>query len=102
MSTSSPTMSPTLLVRLCVYCMLYSRLASVLHRRDRSPDKSSKPARRNNDVVLGNCKVAGSNLTCRDDWKTRWRLHSVDLTSTGISSPGQNVIHSPVARVVYG
>ena len=48
------------------------------------------------------CKVAGSNLTCGDDWKTRWRLHSVDLTLTGISSPGQNVIHSPVARVVYG
>ena len=48
------------------------------------------------------CKVAGSNLTCRDDWKTRWRLHSVDLTSTGLSLPDQNIIHSPVARVVYG
>ena len=48
------------------------------------------------------CKVDGSNLTCRDDWKTRWRLHSVDLTSTGLSSPGQSIIHSPVARVVYG
>ena len=48
------------------------------------------------------CKVAGSNLTCRNDWKTRWRLHSVDLTSTGISSLGQNIMHSPVARVVYG
>ena len=51
---------------------------------------------------LQNCKVAGSNLTCRDDWKTRWPLHSVDLTSMGLSSPGQNIIHSPVARVVYG
>ena len=40
-----------------------------------------------------NCKVAGSNLTCRDDWKTRWRLHSVGLTSMGVSSPGQNIIH---------
>ena len=48
------------------------------------------------------CKVAGSNLTCRDDWKTRWRLHSVGLTSTGLFSPSQNIIHSPVARVVYG
>ena len=48
------------------------------------------------------CKVAGSNLTCRDDSKTRWRLHSVDLTSTGLSSLDQNIIHSPVARVVYG
>ena len=47
------------------------------------------------------CKVAGSNLTCRDDWKTRWPLHSVDLTSMGLSLPGQNIIHSPVARVVY-
>ena len=48
------------------------------------------------------CKVAGSNLTCRDDLKTRWWLHSVDPTSTGLSSLGQNIIHSPVARVVYG
>ena len=48
------------------------------------------------------CKVAGRNLTCRDDWKTRWRLHSVDLTSTGLSSLDQNIIHSPLARVVYG
>ena len=50
------------------------------------------------------CKVAGSNLTCRDDWISRWRLHSVGPTSTGLSSLGQNIIHSPhaVARVVYG
>ena len=27
---------------------------------------------------------------------------SVGLTSTGLSSLGQNIIHSPVARVVYG
>ena len=37
-----------------------------------------------------------------DDWKTKWQLHSVDLTSTGLSSPGKNIIHSPVARVVRG
>ena len=28
------------------------------------------------------CKVAGSNLTCSDDGISRWRLHSVDPTST--------------------
>ena len=39
------------------------------------------------------CKVAGSNLTCRDDWKTRWRIHLVDPTSTALSSLGQNIIH---------
>ena len=44
--------------------------------------------------VRGNtyCKVAGSNLTCRNDRISRWRLTSL----------GQNIIHSPVARVVYG
>ena len=47
------------------------------------------------------CKVAGSNLTCRDDSKTRWRLHSVGPTSMGLSSLGQNIIHSSIARVVY-
>ena len=30
------------------------------------------------------------------------RLHSVGLTSMGLSSPSQNIIHSTVARVVYG
>ena len=48
------------------------------------------------------CKVAGSNLTCRDDSKTRWQLHSVDPTSTRLSLLGQNIIHSSIARVVYG
>ena len=48
------------------------------------------------------CKVAGSNFTCRDDSKTRWQLHSVGPTSMGLSSLGQNIIHSPVAKVVYG
>ena len=48
------------------------------------------------------CKVAGSNLACRDDGISRWRLHSVDPTSTGLSLLGQNITHSPVARVVYG
>ena len=48
------------------------------------------------------CKVAGSNLTCRDDSKTRWWLHSVNPTSTGLSSLSQNIIHSSIARVVYG
>ena len=38
----------------------------------------------------GDCKVAGSNLTCRDDSKTRWRLHSVGPTSSRLSSLGQN------------
>ena len=46
------------------------------------------------------CKVAGSNLTCRDDGISRWWLHSVSPTSMGLSSLGQNIIHSPVARVV--
>ena len=46
------------------------------------------------NIPKSDCKVAGSsNLTCRDDWKTRWRLHSVGLTSTGVSLPGQNIIH---------
>ena len=48
------------------------------------------------------CKVAGSNLTCRDDRISRWRLHSIGPTSTGLSLLGQNIIHSLVARVVYG
>ena len=47
------------------------------------------------------CKVAGSNLTCRDDSKTRWRLHSVDPTSTGLFSLSQNIIHSSITRVVW-
>ena len=51
---------------------------------------------------LTHCKVAGSNLTCRDERISRWRLHSVGPTSTGLSSLGQNIIHSPVARVVCG
>ena len=34
-----------------------------------------------------------------DDLKTRWRLHSV---ATELSLLGQNIIHSPVARVVCG
>ena len=50
----------------------------------------------------GDCKVAGSNLTWRDDWISRWRLHSIGPTSMGLSSLGQNIIRSPVARVVYG
>ena len=29
--------------------------------------------------------------------KKRWRLHSVDPTSTGLSSLGQNIIHSSIA-----
>ena len=33
---------------------------------------------------------------------SRWRLHSVGPTSMGLSSLGQNIIHSPVARVVHG
>ena len=53
-------------------------------------------------LFRGYCKVAGSNLTCWDDWKTRWQLHSVDLTSMPVSLLGQNIILSPVARVVYG
>ena len=56
-------------------------------------------------TAMGNiphCKVAGSNLTCKDDRISRWRLHSVGPTSTGLSLLGQNIIHSPVARVVYG
>ena len=53
-------------------------------------------------LLINYCKVAGSNITCRDDSKTRWRLHSVNPTSMGLSSLGQNIIHSPVARVVYG
>ena len=52
--------------------------------------------------IVHHCKVAGSNLTCKDDWKTRRQLHSVDLTSTGVSLPGRNIIHLLVARVVYG
>ena len=40
------------------------------------------------------CKVAGSNLTCRDDSKTRWRLHSVGPTSTRPSSLGHWKYHS--------
>ena len=43
------------------------------------------------------CKVAGSNLTCRDDSKARWRLHSVDSTSTELFLLGQDIIHLPVA-----
>ena len=46
--------------------------------------------------------VATLHCTCRDDSKTRWQLHSVGPTSTGLSLLGQNIIHSPVARVVYG
>ena len=50
------------------------------------------------------CIKVSSNLTCtcRYDSKTRWRLHSVNPTSTGISSLGQNIIHSSIARVVCG
>ena len=44
-------------------------------------------------------QVAGSN---QNDWKTRWQLHSVDPTSTGLSLPGQNINCSPIARVLYG
>ena len=42
------------------------------------------------------CKIA---TTCRDYSKTKWKLHSVDLTSTELSSPGQDIIHSSVAKV---
>ena len=51
-------------------------------------------------MICTNCKVAGSNLTCRDDSKTRWRLHSVDPTLTGLSLLGQNIINSSIAIVV--
>ena len=40
------------------------------------------------NCVCSYCKVAGSNLTCRDDSKTRWWLHSVGPTSTRLSSLG--------------
>ena len=32
-------------------------------------------------------------FTCRDDWISKWRLHSVGPTSMGLSSLGQNIIH---------
>ena len=48
------------------------------------------------------CKVATSNLTCSDNWITRWQLHLMDPSSTGLSSLGQNIIHSSVARVMCG
>ena len=48
------------------------------------------------------CKVTGSNVTCRDEWKTRWQLHSEDQTSMELSLPGKDIIHSPVVRVVCG
>ena len=38
----------------------------------------------------------------RDDWKTRWRFHSVDPTSTQVSTLGHGIIHSLVASVVCG
>ena len=50
---------------------------------------------------MKHCKVAGINLTCRDDSKIRWAATSVDPTSTELSSPSQD-IHLPVARIVYG
>ena len=43
----------------------------------------------------------GSNLMRRDNLKTRKWLHSVNRTSTRQSLPGQDIIHSPLARVVW-
>ena len=54
------------------------------------------------EAAIVNCKVAGSNHTCMDNVISRWRLHSVGPTSTELSLLGQNIIHSPVARVVCG
>ena len=53
------------------------------------------------DGYLADCKVAGSNLTVRM-MGFQDGIHSVDPTLMGLSSRGQNVIHSPVARVVFG
>ena len=52
-------------------------------------------------INVGSLRLVPINHNLTDS-KTRWRLHSVDPTPTGLSSPGQDIIHSPVAIVMYG